>query len=104
MQAESEQIVRLLVVLDEFLAFVEHVTLNEAVERSIDVQGIDIGEPARMSNSRMASSCRNVPNGHCASGVASGRVTKSFGRTKPQPWPGRSRPKQASWSLRRTTW
>src|SRR5450759_4991252 len=44
MQAESEQIVRLLVVLDEFLEFVEHVTLNEAVERSIDVQGIDVGE------------------------------------------------------------
>ena len=30
-----------------------------------------------MSNSRMASSCRNVPNGRSASGVASGRVTKS---------------------------
>ena len=76
-QAEPEQGIGFVGADGEFLELVEDVTVQEAEQGPVDVQGVGSANPARVSRVRMSSRGRRVPRGRSASGVASGRVTIS---------------------------
>ena len=76
-QAEPQQVVGLVGVLDEFLELVQDVAVQEPEQGQVDVQASGPLNPARVSRARMSSSGRKVPAGRSPSGVASGRVTIS---------------------------
>jgi hypothetical protein len=76
-QAEAEQVVGLVGVVDEVLQLVEHVSVQESEEQPVGVQCVGGADPARMSSSRKSSRGRKVAGGRCPKGLASGRVTSS---------------------------
>ena len=76
-QAEPEQVLGLVGVVDEVLELVEDVSVQESDEQPVGVQCVGGAEPARMSSSRTFSRGRTVAGGRCPRALASGRVTSS---------------------------
>ena len=109
-QAEPEQVVGLVGVLDEFLEFVQDVAVQEPEQGPVDVQGVGSAEPGPGEQGQDVLGGRRVPAGRSPSGVASGRVTISGTtcgwasasarkrRATFRSWPAQSGSAESTWS------
>ena len=76
-QAQAQQVVGLVGVLDEFLQFVEDVAVQEAEQGTVDVQGVRPAEACAGQQRQDVFERAQGALGAEPSGVASGRVTSS---------------------------
>ena len=76
-QAQPEQVVGLVGVIDEFLELVEDVAVQEPEQGPVDVQGVGRAEPGAGEQGEDVLQRAERTGGRSASGVASGRVTSS---------------------------
>ena len=77
MQAEPEQVLGLVGVVDEVLELVEDVSVQESEEQPVGVQCVGGAEPGADEQFKEVFQGRKVAGGRCPSGLASGRVTSS---------------------------
>ena len=76
-QAEPQQVVGLVGVLDEFLQLVQDVAVQEPEQGPVDVQGVGPAEPGPGEQGQDVLERAQGAGGRSPSGVASGRVTIS---------------------------
>ena len=80
MQAEPEQVVGLVGVVDDFLQLVEDVSVQESEEQPVGVQCVGGAEPGADEQFEEVSRGRKVAGGRCPRGLVSGRVTSRVPR------------------------
>jgi hypothetical protein len=76
-QAQPQQVVGLVGVVDEFLQFVQDVTVQEPEQGPVDVQGVGSAEAGPGEQGQDVFERAQGAGGRSPSGVASGRVTSS---------------------------
>jgi len=76
-QAQPQQVVGLVWVLDEFLQLVQDVAVQESEQGPVDVQGVGSAEPGACEQGQDVLERAQGAGGRSPSGVASGRVTSS---------------------------
>ena len=76
-QAQPQQVVGLVRVLDEFLQLVQDVAVQESEQGPVDVQGVGSAEPGAGEQGQDVLERAQGAGGRSPSGVASGRVTSS---------------------------